>query len=130
MRLTITYSKIKMRNLVLINNATYQRETLSERPIRQPLSVNKIEVIPNSNWKKKNNNNNNKTKQKQKTVCVCVCVCVCGGGGVGAFGPAFKARTRVNFLHSKWGHFDKARSKFQSSLCDYVHCPYSSIIWV
>ena len=26
------------RNLVLINNATYQRETLSERPIRQPLS--------------------------------------------------------------------------------------------
>ena len=38
------------------------------------------------------------------------------------FGPAFKARTRLNFLHSKWGHFDKARSKFQSSLCDYVHC--------
>ena len=44
-----------------------------------------------------------------------VCVCV--------FGPAFKGRTRINFLHSKWGHFDKARSKFQSSLCDYVHCP-------
>ena len=38
MRLTIAYSKIKKRNLVLINNATYQRETLSERPIRQPLS--------------------------------------------------------------------------------------------
>ena len=37
MRLTIAYSKIKERNLVLINNATYQRETLSERPIRQPL---------------------------------------------------------------------------------------------
>ena len=37
MRLTIAYSKIKRRNLVLINNATYQRETLSERPIRQPL---------------------------------------------------------------------------------------------
>ena len=37
MRLTIAYSKIKKRNLVLINNATYQRETLSERPIRQPL---------------------------------------------------------------------------------------------
>ena len=32
------------------------------------------------------------------------CVCV--------FGPAFKARTRINFVHSKWGHFDKARSKF------------------
>ena len=46
------------------------------------------------------------------------------------FGPAFKARTRINFLHSKWGHFDKARSKFQSSLCDYVHCPPSAIIWV
>ena len=26
-----------MRNLVLINNDTYQREALSERPIRQPL---------------------------------------------------------------------------------------------
>ena len=37
MRLTIAYSKIKKRNLMLINNATYQRETLSERPIRQPL---------------------------------------------------------------------------------------------
>ena len=37
MRLTIAYSKIKKRNLVLINNATYQRKTLSERPIRQPL---------------------------------------------------------------------------------------------
>ena len=37
MRLTIAYSKIKKRNLVLINNATYQRETLSEQPIRQPL---------------------------------------------------------------------------------------------
>ena len=38
MRLTIAYSKIKKRNLVLIDNATYQKETLSERPIRQPLS--------------------------------------------------------------------------------------------
>ena len=38
MRLTIAYSKIKKRNLVLINNATYQRETLSDRPIRQPLN--------------------------------------------------------------------------------------------
>ena len=41
MRLTIAYSKFffffKKRNLVLINNATYRRETLSERPIRQPL---------------------------------------------------------------------------------------------
>ena len=39
MHLTIAYSKIKKRNLVLINNATYQRETLSERPIRQPLRL-------------------------------------------------------------------------------------------
>ena len=39
MRLTIAYSKIKKRNLVLINNDTYQRETLSERPIRQPLTA-------------------------------------------------------------------------------------------
>ena len=39
MRLTIAYSKIKKRNLVLINNATHQRETLSERPIRPPLTV-------------------------------------------------------------------------------------------
>ena len=37
MRLKIAYSKIEKRNLVSINNATYQRETLSERPIRQPL---------------------------------------------------------------------------------------------
>ena len=44
MRLTIAYSKIKKRNLVLINNATHQRETLSERPIRPPLikQINKI----------------------------------------------------------------------------------------
>ena len=62
--------------------------------------------------------------KKYVSLCVGVGVCVC------AFGPAFKARTRVNFLHSKWGHFDKARSKFQSSLCDYVHCPHSSMIWV
>ena len=39
MHLTIAYSKIKRRNLVLINNDTYQRETLSERPIRRPLTV-------------------------------------------------------------------------------------------
>ena len=39
MRLTIAYSKIKKRNLVLINNDTYQTETVSERPIRQPLRV-------------------------------------------------------------------------------------------
>ena len=38
MRLTIAYSKIKKRNIVLINNDTHQRETLSERPIRQPLT--------------------------------------------------------------------------------------------
>ena len=39
MRLTIAYSKLKKRNLVLINNATYQRETLLERPIRQLLRL-------------------------------------------------------------------------------------------
>ena len=39
MRLTIAYSKTKQRNLVLINNDTHQRETLSERPIRPPLST-------------------------------------------------------------------------------------------
>ena len=38
MRLTIAYSKIKKQNLVLINNDTHQRETLSERPIRPPLT--------------------------------------------------------------------------------------------
>ena len=42
MRLTIAYSKIKKRNLVLINNDTYQRETLSEQPIRQPLTQFKM----------------------------------------------------------------------------------------
>ena len=44
MRLTIGYSKIKKRNLVLINNDAYQRETLSERPIRQPLSYGTIRL--------------------------------------------------------------------------------------
>ena len=39
MRLTIAYSKLKKRNLVLIDNDTYQGETLSERPIRQPLFI-------------------------------------------------------------------------------------------
>ena len=40
MRLTIAYSKIKKRNLVLNNNDTHQRGTVSERPIRPPLSDN------------------------------------------------------------------------------------------
>ena len=47
MRLTIVYSKIKKRNLVLINNhyaCTYQRETLSERPIRQLLRRKKSQL--------------------------------------------------------------------------------------
>ena len=39
MRLTIAHSKIKKRNILLINNDTYQRETLSGRPIRQPLRL-------------------------------------------------------------------------------------------
>ena len=38
MRLKIAYSKVKKRNLVLINNDTYQRGTVSERPIRPPLN--------------------------------------------------------------------------------------------
>ena len=37
MHLTIAYSKIKKRNLVLITNVTHQRETLSEQPIQQSL---------------------------------------------------------------------------------------------
>ena len=37
MRLTKNKKKKKKRNLVLIKNVTYQRETVSERPIRQPL---------------------------------------------------------------------------------------------
>ena len=47
MRLTIAYSKIKKQNLVLINNDTYQRETFSERPIRQPLKLKKSPIIWN-----------------------------------------------------------------------------------
>ena len=39
MCLKIAYLIIKKRNLVVINNDTYQRETVSERPIRQPLTV-------------------------------------------------------------------------------------------
>ena len=45
MRLTIGYSKIKKRNLVLINNDTYQRETLLERPIRQPLNIQRCRKL-------------------------------------------------------------------------------------
>ena len=44
MRLTIAYSEIKKRNLVLINNETHQRETLSERPIRPPLKLNILKM--------------------------------------------------------------------------------------
>ena len=47
MRLTIAYSKIKKRNLVLINNDTHQRETVSERPIRPPLSLRMLYDILN-----------------------------------------------------------------------------------
>ena len=52
MLLTIAYTKIKKRNLVLNNNATYQRETLSERPIRQPLKSSTISssMGPTNNW--------------------------------------------------------------------------------
>ena len=44
MRLTIAYSKIKKvkSSIVLINSATYQRETISERPIRLPLNAAKF----------------------------------------------------------------------------------------
>ena len=45
MHLTTAYSKIKKQNLVLINNATYQRETLSEGPIQQPLSQPCVSTI-------------------------------------------------------------------------------------
>ena len=45
MRLTIAYSKIKKRNLVLINNDTHQRETLSDRPIRPPLKSACVKAI-------------------------------------------------------------------------------------
>ena len=48
MRLTTAYSKIKKRNLVLINNDTYQRETLSERRIRQPLNQGDLNQSPYS----------------------------------------------------------------------------------
>ena len=46
MRLTIAYSKIKKRNLVLINNDTHQRETVSERPIRPPLKAQRSRMVP------------------------------------------------------------------------------------
>ena len=38
MRLTIAYSKIKKRNLVLINKDAYQREILTKWPVRLPLN--------------------------------------------------------------------------------------------
>ena len=67
MRLTIAYSKIKKRNLVLINNATYQRETLSERPIRQPLlsQCKKSEMVTlQKSEKRKDHSNRVKTTLK------------------------------------------------------------------
>ena len=45
MRLTIAFSKIKKQNLVLINNDTHQRETVSERPIRPPLSIFRLSLV-------------------------------------------------------------------------------------
>ena len=39
MRLQLLILKYKKWNLVLINNVTHQRETLSERPIRLPLNT-------------------------------------------------------------------------------------------
>ena len=39
MRSIIAYFKIKKRNLVLINNVTHQRETLSKRPVRLLLTL-------------------------------------------------------------------------------------------
>ena len=41
----IAYSKIKKRNLVLINNVTHQRETLLERPIRIPLTMSEFTIL-------------------------------------------------------------------------------------
>ena len=49
MRLTIAYSKIKKRNLVLINNVTHQRETLSVRLIRQPLKPKQVTCLQEYN---------------------------------------------------------------------------------
>ena len=51
MRLTVAYSKIKKRNLVLINNDTYQRETISEWPIRQPLTLFLASLFPEGQQK-------------------------------------------------------------------------------
>ena len=55
MRLTIAYSKIKSKlNLVLINNATHQRETVEEWPIRLPLNETErnlsIEAVTTWPW--------------------------------------------------------------------------------
>ena len=73
MRLTIAYSKIKKRNLVLIDNDTHQRETVSEQPIRPPLkSLNKdefhlcIEQLPTGETYN-NVPTMNKTDQKMKS---------------------------------------------------------------
>ena len=69
MRLTIAYSKIqKKRNLVLNNNATRQRETLTEWPIRLPL-MSLLRSVYSPLWKTEQNktkNKTNKTKQKQQ----------------------------------------------------------------
>ena len=76
MRLTIANSKIKKRNLVMLNNDTYQRETVSEQPVRQPLiktksrqktKQNKIKTKRTNPPKNKRTKNlKNKQKQQQK----------------------------------------------------------------
>ena len=48
MHLTIAYSKIKKRNLVLINNAACQRETLSERLVGFFIPVSSLKVFGHS----------------------------------------------------------------------------------
>ena len=47
---------------MLINNATYQRETLSDRPIRQPLILSSS---AQGDWKKQNKTKQNKTTQNK-----------------------------------------------------------------
>ena len=59
--------------------------------------------------KKSESNFLNSAKYPENWLVVCVCGCLSRHS---------KRGPESIFLHSKWEHFDKARSKFQSSLCD------------
>ena len=82
MRLTVAYSKIKKRNLVLINNDTHQRETVSERPIRPPLILRVSCTGQSSKLKHKQQMNHPYARVNQLYATLTRAIALCEGFGV------------------------------------------------